>query len=63
MIDDWDCVVFSNETKINRFCSNGCNWCWFHDGQSRSARIVQQTIKFGGGGVMMWGCMTPGALV
>ena len=21
--------------------------------------MVQQTIKFGGGGVIMWGCMTP----
>jgi hypothetical protein len=21
--------------------------------------MVQQTVKFGGGGVMMWGCMTP----
>jgi hypothetical protein len=20
--------------------------------------MVQQTVKFGGGGVMMWGCMT-----
>jgi hypothetical protein len=21
--------------------------------------MVQQTVKFGGGGVMMWGCTTP----
>ena len=31
---------------------------WFRDGQSRSARMVQQIVKFGGGGVMMWSCMT-----
>lgn len=56
--DDWDRVVFSDETKINRFCSDGRSWCWFRDEQSRSVRMVQQTVKFGGGGVMMWGCMT-----
>jgi hypothetical protein len=57
--DDWDRVVFSNETKINRLCYDGRSWCRFRDGQSRSARMVQQTVKFGGGGVMMWGCMPP----
>jgi hypothetical protein len=56
--DDRDCVVLSDETKINRFFSDGCSWCWFHDGQSRIVGMVQQTVKFGGGGVMMWGCMT-----
>jgi hypothetical protein len=24
--------------------------------------MVQQTVKFGGGGVIMWGCMTPSGL-
>jgi hypothetical protein len=24
--------------------------------------MVQQTVKFGGWGVMMWGCMTPSGL-
>jgi hypothetical protein len=57
--DDWDRVVFFDETKINRFCSDRHNWCWFCDGQSRSVGMVQQPVKVGGGGVMMWGCMTP----
>ena len=57
--DDRDRVVFSDETKINRFSSDGRSRCWFRDGQSRSVGLVQQTVKFGGGGVMMWGCITP----
>ena len=27
-IDDWSCVIFSDESKINRFCSDGISWCW-----------------------------------
>lgn len=27
-ISDWERVVFSDETKINRFCSDGHSWCW-----------------------------------
>ena len=26
-IDDWSRVIFSNESKINRFCSDGMSWC------------------------------------
>ena len=27
-VDDWKHVVWSDETKINRFCSDGNKWCW-----------------------------------
>jgi len=60
---DWGCVIFSNETKINYFCFDGRSWCWFRDEGSKSTEIVQEIVKFGGGGVMMWGCMTAMALV
>ena len=26
-IDDWSRVIFSDESKINRFCSDGISWC------------------------------------
>ena len=31
-IHDWYRVIFTNETKINRFYFNGCAWCWVRDG-------------------------------
>ena len=57
-IADWKRVVWSDETKINRYCSDGRSWCWVRDYESRQPRQIQQTVKHGGGSVMIWGCMT-----
>jgi hypothetical protein len=27
----WEKVVFSDETKVNRLCSDGISWCWICD--------------------------------
>jgi hypothetical protein len=51
-------VIWSDETKINRFCSDGRSWCWVRDGESRQPHHVKQTVKHGGGSLMIWGCMT-----
>lgn len=26
-IHEWKCDIFSDETKVNRFCSDGRSWC------------------------------------
>jgi len=57
-VDDWKHVIWSDETKINRFCSDGRSWCWVRDGESQQPRHVKQTVKHGGGSIMIWGCMT-----
>jgi transposase len=57
-VEDWKRVVWSDETKINRFCSDGRSWCWVRDGEGRQPRNVKQTVKHGGGSIMVWGCMT-----
>lgn len=56
--DDWERVIFSDETKINRFNSDGRTWFWSRDPNSLNDHSVQQTVKHGGGGIMLWGCMT-----
>lgn len=58
-VEDWKRVIFSDETKINRFQSDGRSWTWFRDGESLQARHVKQTVKHGGGNIMLWGCMGP----
>ena len=55
--DDWNRVIFSDETKINRFNSDGRTWFWSRDPNALNDQSVQQTVKHGGGSVMMWGCM------
>ena len=57
-VDDWKRVVWSDETKINRFGSDGRSWTYKKVGENTLVdREVQETLKFGGGSVMMWGCM------
>jgi len=57
-VEDWNRVVFSDESKINRFNSDGRSWCWYRDVNQLEDRTVKITFKHGGGGVMVWGCMT-----
>ena len=57
-MEDWKWVRWSDKTKINCIGSDGKRWAWKKAGESLSDRLVQGTVKFGGGSLMMWGCMT-----
>lgn len=57
-IADWERVIWSDETKINRFGSDGRAWYWKHDGVSEQSRHIKETVKHGGGSIMIWACMT-----
>ena len=54
---DWRRVVWSDETKINRLGSDGKKWAWKKAGEGLSDTLVEGTVKFGGGSVMLWGCI------
>src|SRR6267154_5471523 len=56
-LEDWKRVIWSDETKINRLGSDGRTWVWKEVGEQLSDRVVEGTVKFGGGNVMVWGCM------
>jgi hypothetical protein len=51
-VEDWKRVVWSDETKIDCMGSDGKK-----AGEGLSDRVVQGTRKFGGGSLMLWGCM------
>ena len=57
-LEDWKRVVWSDETKVNCVGSDGRKWVWKRVGEPLSDRLVTGTKKFGGGSVMVWGCMT-----
>ena len=45
-------VWWSNETKINCLGSDGGHWAWKEVGEGLSDKVVEGTLKFGGGNVM-----------
>lgn len=55
-VEDWKRVVWSDETKINRVGSDGRTWVWKKRGEGLSDRLVEGTLKHGGGSLMFWGC-------
>ncbi|CAK9798382.1 Transposable element Tc1 transposase [Anthophora plagiata] len=57
-IDQWRHVIWSDETKINRISSDGRAWYWKRKGESLKRHHVKETLKHGGGSIMIWGCIT-----
>ena len=56
-VEDWKRVIWSDETKINHLGSDGKKWVWKKPGEGLTDRLVQGTVNFGGGSLMIWGCM------
>ena len=57
-VEDWKRVIFSDETKVNRFGSDGRKWYWKRNSKSLQPNQFIPTVKHGGGSQMVWGCMT-----
>jgi transposase len=57
-IENWKRVVFSNETKIICFNADGRSWYWVNDKENVPNCTMKQTVKYGGGSIMLWSCMT-----
>lgn len=55
--DFWDGVLFSDESKFNIFQSDGRIRVWRRPNTALEKNNVASTVKHGGGGVMVWGCM------
>ena len=56
-VEVWKSVIWSGETKINRLCSDGLQYAWVERGTTTSEKLIQPTVKFGGGSIMVWGSM------
>ena len=57
-VEDWNKVIFSDETKINRWGSDGAQITWEHKDDPLQPHNYQTRLKGGGGSMMVWGCMT-----
>ena len=54
----WEKIIFSDETKINLFSSDGRIKVWRKSKKRLSLENCVPTVKFFGGSVMVWGCMS-----
>jgi len=57
-VDDWRRVIFSDETKINLWNSDGIKYCLRKQDTPLQPFHIEETVKHGGGSLMFWGCMT-----
>ena len=57
-VDDWKRVIFSDETKINLWGSDGSVYTWLQHGHKARPHNYNLSIKHGGGSLLFWGCMT-----
>ena len=55
--DDWDKVIWSDETKICLHGSDGRDRVLRKDGEPIRDHHITPTRKFCGGSIMIWGCM------
>jgi hypothetical protein len=56
--EDWQVVIFSDESKFNVFGSDGWDWCWRVPGHANDPAYIKKQVKHGNGSVMVWGCIT-----
>ncbi len=54
--DYWDSILWSDETKINVFGTDGFKTVWCRKGEEYKEKCMVPTVKHGGGSVLMWGC-------
>ncbi len=54
----WDSILWSDETKINVFGTDGFKTVWRRKSEEYKEKCMVSTVKHGGGSVLMWGCMS-----
>jgi hypothetical protein len=57
-VDEWKKVVWSDETAFMLVNGEGREYCWTKEGDVLEGDQVKPTKKFGGGKLMVWGCIT-----
>jgi transposase len=56
--EEWKNVIWSDESKFNLLNSDGKEYYWTNRPAEITEDSIKPTLKFGGGGVMVWCCIT-----
>lgn len=57
-VEDWKRVLWSDESRFTLFRSDGRVWVWRLPGERLLPECIIPTVKFGGGGIMVWACFS-----
>ena len=52
-LDDWKCIIFTDELRVNCFNLDGLVWCWKRDNDEVQPKHTKKTRKHGGGRIMI----------
>ena len=57
-LEQWRCVLWSDESHFSIWQSNGPVWVWQLRGERYLSDCNVLSVKFGAGGIVVWGCLS-----